>query len=146
MKMNVEEAQTAKKLCDAELERLVVEAKVPRAIATSIAMKCAVNATTEKSFRRPVLEEGEEETTDEYERIFEDEYNGQVPDVLVGLEFPQSREIRWLCQRTKNKEEIFLPFWEFVLRKVSEKRLDEGALTSNDLLNQEREIAKFTKK
>ncbi len=146
VKMNTEEVKTAQQLFDAELEKLVVEAKVPRAMASSISMTCTATVPTNRFLRRPVLEEGDEETTTEYERIFEDEYSGEVPDVLVGLEFPQTREIRWHCQRTKNKEEIYLPFWEFVLRKLSEKRLDEGALTSNDLLSQEKEMAKFATK
>ena len=146
VKMNTEEVKTAQQLFDAELEKLVVEAKVPRAMASSISMTCTATVTTGRFLRRPVLEEGDEETTTKYERIFEDEYSGEVPDVLVGLEFPQTREIRWHCQRTKNKEEIYLPFWEFVLRKLSEKRLDEGALTSNDLLSQEKEMAKFATK
>ncbi len=144
--MNTEEVQTAKQLFDAELEKLVVEAKVPRAMASSIAITCTTTVTTDRFLRRPVLEEGDEETTTEYEKIFEDEYSGEVPDVLCGLEFPQRGEIRWHCQRTKNKEEIYLPFWEFVLRKLSEKCLDEGPLTSNDLLSQEKEMANFAKK
>lgn len=66
-----------------------------------------------------------------------------MPDVLVGLEFPQRGEIRWLCQRTKSKEDIYLPFWQFVVRKVSERRLEICALTTNDSLNQEKEVEKI---
>jgi hypothetical protein len=141
--MTAEEVRTAKQLFKVELEKLVVEAKVPMAIATSLKMKHAANATTERIAIRPVLEEEEEGVTEEYERIFEDEYCGEVPDVLVGLEFPQRGEIRWLCQRTKSKEDIYLPFWQFVVRKVSERRLEDCALTTNDLLNQEKEVEKI---
>ena len=133
--MTAGEVQTAKQLFKVELEKLVVGAKVPMAIATSIKMKHAATATTAI---RPVMKEEEEGDTEEYERIFEDEYSGEVPDVLVGLEFPQRGEIRWLCQRTKSKEDIYLPFWQFVVRKVSERRLEDSALTTNDLLNQEK--------
>jgi hypothetical protein len=134
--MTAEEVQKAKQLFGAELEKLVVEAKVPMAMASSIKEKRSATATTAI---RPVMKEEEEGDTEEYERIFEDEYSGEVPDVLVGLEFPQRGEIRWLCQRTKsNDEDIYLPFWQFVLRKVSERRLEDCALTTNDLLNQEK--------
>ena len=84
----------AKQLFEDEHEKLVVEAKVQRANAASIEMKCST-ATTERIVRRPVLTEEDEETTEEFERIFEDEFDGEVPDVLVGLEFPQRGEILW---------------------------------------------------
>ena len=138
--MTAEEVRKAKQLFGAELEKLVVEAKVPMAMASSIKEKRSATATTAI---RPVMKEEEEGDTEEYERIFEDEYSGEVPDVLVGLEFPQRGEIRWLCQRTKSKEDIYLPFWQFVVRKVSERRLEDCALTTNDLLNQEKEVEKI---
>ena len=141
VKMTAEEVQRAKQLFGAEHEKLVVEAKVPMAMASSIKEKRDVPATTAI---RPVMKEEEEGVTEEYERIFEDEYSGEVPDVLVGLEFPQRGDVRWLCQRTKsNEEDIYLPFWQFVLRKVSERRLEDCALTTNDLLNQEKEVEKI---
>lgn len=58
--MTAEEVRTAKQLFKVELEKLVAEAKVPIAIATSIKMKNAANATSKLIAIRPVLEEEEE--------------------------------------------------------------------------------------
>lgn len=141
--MNTGEAKKAKALFAAELEKLVGEAKMPLSRASSIEERVAINPTNELILRRPVLAEGEEQDTEECELFFEEEYSGEVPDIMVGLEF-HKREVRWCTP--KDKEGEYIPLWEFVLRKVSEKLLEEGALTSRDMLNLERAEAKFAKK
>jgi hypothetical protein len=138
--MNIEDTKKARKLFEAELEKLVQEAKMPTEYASSIAVHVPVNATTKSLTRCPVLADGEEQTTDKFERFFEEEYSGEVPGILVGLEF-HKREIRWRSE--KNQEEVWIPFWEFVLRKISESLLEEGAVTSRDLFNMEKAAVKF---
>jgi len=75
---------------------------------------------------------GEEKETEEYERYFEEEHSGEVPSVLVGLQFPK-RTMDWYSQIAK--AHIPIPLWE--LRKLSEKLLEEGVASSRDLLNLE---------
>jgi len=53
---------------------------------------------------------GEEKETEEYERYFEEEHSGEVPSVLVGLQFPK-RTMDWYSQIAK--AHIPIPLWEF---------------------------------
>jgi len=136
VEMNSEEVKMATELFRIELEKLVVEAKVPKADASNTGVHVAVDSKSQGSLRCPVLAEGQENDTEEYECVFEEEYDGEVPKVLVGLEFPK-RSSNWYSQRTR--DHIKLPFWQFVLRKLSEKVLEEGtALSSRDLFNLEK--------
>mmetsp|Transcript_18695 Transcript_18695/g.40471 ORF Transcript_18695/g.40471 Transcript_18695/m.40471 type:complete len:1753 (+) Transcript_18695:126-5384(+) len=136
IEMKIEEVKKAKKLFEAEAEKLAVEAKVPRADASNIDVYSAVDSAAQCIARRPVLAEGEDKDTEEYERIFEEEYDGDVPDVLVGLEFPK-RLLHWYSESAK--DHIPIPFWKFVLRKLSEKLLEEGtSVSSRELLNLEK--------
>jgi hypothetical protein len=120
--MDIEELKEAKQLYESELKKLL-EAKVS---------SCVIE--TQRSARRPILAEGEGEETEETERIYEEEYSGDVPSVLVGLQFPK-RDMHWYSQLAK--ADIKMPLWQFVLRKLSERLLEEGAASSLDLLNLE---------
>jgi len=133
--MNTAEVENAKQLFEAEVGKLVGKAKMPRADASSIDRRTAVDSTTQSATRRPILAEGEEKDTEEYERIFEEEYDGEVPNILVGLEFPK-RLLHWFSQSANNH--IQIPYWEFVLRKLAEKLLEEGEKSSRELLNLEK--------
>ena len=57
-----------------------------------------------------------------------------MPNVLVGLEFPK-RERSWYSQSAR--AHIGIPYWQFVLRKLAERLLEEGTLSSRELLNLE---------
>lgn len=131
IKMSNEEVENAKTLFDAELEKFA-KANYPRADAMSIKVHTAVGTPVQN--RRPILAEGEEATTEHYECVFEDEYDGDVPNLLVGLEFPK-RYVLWWSESAR--ENIGIPFWQFVIRKLSESLLEEGAASSRDLRNME---------
>jgi len=130
--MNATEVIKAKELFKEEFRKLVVKAKVPRADASSIGMISTVNSAAQSAPHIPILGEGEHHDTDEYERLFEEEYDGEVPKILVGLEFPK-RFLHWYSESVS--ENIQIPFWKFVLRKLAEKLHEEGAMTSRELLN-----------
>jgi hypothetical protein len=132
--MNTDEVNKARQLFDAEWTKLVVDAEVPKAVASSIEVHNSVNSEAQGTTRRPILPAGEEKTTEDYEKIFEEEYDGEVPNVLVGLEFPK-RTLNIFSQSANEHKRI--PFWEFVLRKLAERLLEEGAHSSRDLLNLE---------
>ena len=125
-----DEAKAAMSLFEAEVNALVNQAKMPRADAQSLGVHTAASSVSQATTRKPVLAEGEEDTTENYERIFEEEYDGAMPKVLVGLEFP--------ARLIKVKQDVFIPFWEFVLRKLSERLLEDGAKGSRELLNLEK--------
>jgi hypothetical protein len=122
--MNIGEVEEAKELVESETKKLLEE-NLP---------SCAANTATQQTARRPTMAVGEEKETEEYERYFEEEHSGEVPSVLVGLQFPK-RTMDWYSQIAK--AHIPIPLWMFVLRKLSEKLLEEGAASSRDLLNLE---------
>ena len=129
--MNTEEVNKARQLFDIEWSKLVVDANVSKAVASSIEVHNAVNSNAREATRRPILPVGEENSTEEYEKIFEEEYDGDVPSLLVGLEFPK-KEVKF----SKDDDET-VPFWQFALRKLAERLLVEGTQSSRELLNLE---------
>jgi hypothetical protein len=134
VQMSTEEVNKARQLFDTEWSKLVVDANVSKAVASSIEVHNAVNSAARKATRRPILQAGEENTTEEYEKIFEEEFDGDVPSVLVGIEFPK-RERSWFSQ--SEDKHISIPSWQFVLRKLAERLLVEGTQSSRELLNLE---------
>ena len=100
IKMNIGEVEEAKELVESETKKLL-EGDLP---------SCAANTATEHTARRPSLAVGEEKETEEYERYFEEEHSGEVPSVLVGLQFPK-RTMDWYSQIAK--AHIPIPLWEF---------------------------------
>jgi hypothetical protein len=76
--------------------------------------------------------EGGEIDTEETELIYEEEYDGEVPNILVGLQFPK-RNMSWYSQVDKTHHP--LPLWKFVLRKLSEKLLEQGVASTREILN-----------
>merc|ERR1712029_1256057 len=131
--MNANEAVLAKKLFHIEADKLIATAKVPKADALSIDT-ISVSNSRPSTDRRPVFAEGEEDT-EHYERMFEEVHDGDIPNVLVGLEFPRRLQI-WYSESAS--DHIWIPFWEFVLRKLAERLLEEGAKSSRELLHLEK--------
>lgn len=131
VEMSIDEANKARRLFDTEWSKLVVDADVPKAVASSIEVHNAVNSEAQKATRRPILSAEEEKTTEEYEKIFEEEYDGDVPNVLVGLEFPK-KKLRMYS------ESAYIPFWQFVLRRLAERLLEGGTQSPRELLNLEK--------
>ncbi len=122
VEMSKDEVNKARRLFDAEWSKMVVDADVPKAVASSIEVHNTVNSRAQKATRRPILSAEEEKTTDEYEKIFEEEYDGDVPKMLVGLEFPN-------IGHRQNPSTI--------LRRLAERLLEQGTQSSRELLNLE---------
>lgn len=118
--MNIDEVKEAMKLYESELKKL---------LETNVS-----NHVIEKpvTVRRPVVVEGGEIDTEETELIYEEEYDGEVPNILVGLQFPK-RNMSWYSQADKTHHP--LPLWKFVLRNLSEKLLEQGVASTRELLN-----------
>jgi hypothetical protein len=118
--MNIDEVKEAMKLYDSELKKL---------LETNVSNHIIEKPVT---VRRPVVVEGGEIDTEETELIYEEEYDGEVPNILVGLQFPK-RNMSWYSQADKTHHP--LPLWKFVLRKLSEKLLEQGVASTRELLN-----------
>lgn len=140
IELSVEEAKDAMKLFSSEVEKLMTSAKMPKADASNTKVHAAICSSTRGPTRRPVLAEGEENDTEEVEKIYEEEYDGDVPKVLVGLEF-QRAPVKWYSEKEQKRIEI--PFWQFVLRSLAEKCRgahvgEKYVLSSRELLNLEK--------
>lgn len=118
--MNIDEAKEAMKLYESELKKL---------LETNVSSHVIEKPVT---VRRPVLVEGGEIDTEETELIYEEEYIGELPNILVGLQFPK-RNMSWYSQVDKTWNP--LPLWMYVLRKLSERLLEEGVATTREILN-----------
>jgi hypothetical protein len=142
IEMTSEEAKEAMELFDDEVEKLVSNAKMPKAEASNTEVHAVASSSTQVGPRRPVLDEGEEEDIEDIERMYEEKYDGDVPKVLVGLEF-QRAPVKWYSEHAQ--EAISIPFWQFVLRNLASKLLgDDYVMTSRELL--QLEIAEATNK
>lgn len=108
---------------------------MPKAEASNTTVHAVASSSTQVGPRRPVLDEGEEEDIEDIERMYEEKYDGDVPKVLVGLEF-QRAPVKWYSEHAQ--EAISIPFWQFVLRNLASKLLgDDYVMTSRELLQLE---------
>lgn len=133
IEMTCEQAKVAMQLFGGEVDKLVSQAKMTRADAVNIDVHTVAGSASSGATRRPILTEDEEKETEEYERCFEEEYS--VPKLLVGLEFPK-KFLHWYSE--KEQDNIQLPFWQFVLRKLAERLLEEGGTSARELLQLEK--------
>ena len=110
--MNADQVKSARHLYEKEVNNLV-NVHMTRADASSLS-ETAVGATS-KNVRQPILAEGHKET-EKYEMIFEEHYQGRVPDTIVGIEFAEVEVM-----------ENDLMLWGSVLRNLAKKILSESA-------------------
>lgn len=119
-KMNADQVKSARHHYEKEVNNLV-NVNMARADASSLS-ETAVGATLKKA-HQPILAEGHEET-EKYETIFEEHYQGTVPDTIVGIEFAEVEVM-----------EDDLMLWESVLRNLAKKLLSEGVGSASQLEN-----------
>lgn len=108
LKMDASQAKNARVLFEKEAKKLV-EVGVPQADATSLGRETVTSLTKKHVVRDPILDEGEDEDPYNYEQIFEEVFQGEMPENIVGLQF-DSRNAYF-------KNEL-LPLWEKVLMWV----------------------------
>ena len=136
IEMISEEAKKAMKLFDDEVVKLVSKAKMPKVDASNTEVHTITGSATNGSTRRPVLAAGEEEDIEDVERLYEEEYDGEVPKVLVGLEFQRQTE-NWYSESAQAV--VTIPYWQFVLRNLASKLLGEDyVMTSRELVQLEK--------
>ena len=118
--MNADQVKSARHHYEKEVNNLV-NVNMARADASNLS-ETAVGATLKKA-HQPILAEGHEET-EKYETIFEEHYQGTVPDTIVGIEFAEVEVM-----------EDDLMLWESVLRNLAKKLLSEGVGSASQLEN-----------
>lgn len=115
-KLSEKQVVAARKLFEDEVASLV-KANVPQIDAMS-SMSETTRGTSSSKVRKPVLPNVSEINTDMYEQLFEEHYEGSLPDTLIGIEFSNRRGL---------EDEDGLALWESVLRNLSVKLLEAGA-------------------
>ena len=86
LKMDAEQVYHARKLFEREVHKLVacgmtsVDAKSPMNVFTAASL-------TRNKVRQPILAEEKDEDPKQIERIFEEVFDGELPNAIVGLEF-----------------------------------------------------------
>ena len=115
-KLSEKQVIAARKLFEEEVASLV-EANVPQIDAMS-SMSETTRSTSSLKVPKPILPNVSEINTDMYEQLFEEHYQGSVPDTLIGIEFSNRRGL---------EDEDGLVLWQSVLRNLSVKLLEAGA-------------------
>ena len=116
----------ARKLFEKEVASLV-EVGMTKVDATSISPTVVASC---KTSRQPVLAEGED-VAEKHEMLFEQQFQGDIPATLVGIEFSK-------LEVTDHDMMV----WESVLRDLARKLVDEGAATARQLYNREMGVFK----
>mmetsp|Transcript_16796 Transcript_16796/g.34995 ORF Transcript_16796/g.34995 Transcript_16796/m.34995 type:complete len:223 (+) Transcript_16796:2772-3440(+) len=127
MKMDSYQAKHARRLFEKEVKNLI-RIGVPAMDASSLDEYTTGASIAKTRVRHPVLGAGEESDKDHCERIFEDEFDGEIPKSLVGFEFHDEEALDALLQR------------------LATKLISEGVETARDLRNLEMMEAKAVKK
>lgn len=118
MEMDAEQVNHARRKFEKEVNRLV-SVGMPREDASSTEEHTKLASLAKTKLRKPIMHDGEE-NPEEYERNFEQEFMGVVPDAIVGLEF-------W-------KDGLH----EVVLQNLSEELLLKKVETTRTLYNLEK--------
>jgi len=89
LKMDADKANHARRLYEKEVHKLL-SVGMPREDANNpLEIQTVAAQTSKGKVRIPVLEDGEDQDPENYEQIFEEEFdeNNKVPDAIVGLMF-----------------------------------------------------------
>mmetsp|Transcript_20487 Transcript_20487/g.41163 ORF Transcript_20487/g.41163 Transcript_20487/m.41163 type:complete len:1688 (+) Transcript_20487:177-5240(+) len=127
MKMDSYQAKHARRLFEKEVKNLI-RIGVPAMDASSLDEYTTGASIAKTRVRHPVLGAGEESDKDHCERIFEDEFDGEIPKSLVGFEFHDEEAL------------------DALLQHLATKLISEGVETARDLRNLEMMEAKAVKK
>jgi hypothetical protein len=129
LKMDASQAKHARALFEKEVKSLV-EVGVPQVDASSLQEQTVSAVAKKHNVRVPILEEeGEDENPDNYEQIFEEEYQGMLPDTIVGLQFETRNSV------FKGQE---VPLWEKVLMGLAQKQILAGVESARAIASLEK--------
>lgn len=133
-KMDSQKVNKARKLFEKEAAELV-SCGMPRVDACNpLEENTAAGMTVKSKTRQPILADGEDEDPANHEAIYEETFNGKVPDALVGLMF--ASKFTWTKDAMNNDIEVEL--WEKVLIDLSKELITNGVASSRQLYNLEK--------
>jgi len=133
-KMDAAQVKKARKLFEKEANRLVASG-MPRVDAcNSLDEFTAAGLNVKSKIRQPVLRDGEDEDPENHEQIFEEQFDDEVPDAIVGLMF-DNRTVR---AKDAAHNEVEVPLHEKVLMHLSLRLVSEGVESARQLYNLEK--------
>ena len=109
--MDASKANMACRLFEKEANALVASGMARVDVENSLDLHTAAGKVTTTKTRLPVLADGEDQDPENYERIFEEKFDGKVPDAIVGLMF--DNKLVYANDAMNNSVEV--PMWEKVL-------------------------------
>lgn len=134
LKMNADQVNKARKLFEKQANALV-SCGMPRVDACKpLDIHTAAGMNVKSKVRQPVLGNGEDEDPENYEAIFEEKYDGKMPDAIVGLMFTN----KLVSASDRNGNIIELPLHEKVLMNISSRLISEGVESARQLYNLEK--------
>lgn len=109
--MDAPKANMARKLFEKEALQLV-ECGVPREDVNNPLAECTVaGLNVKKMLRSPILGNGEDEDPENREMIFEETFQGEVPEAIVGLMFDDKN----VNAHDVANNVVEVPLWEGIL-------------------------------
>ena len=125
------------KLFDTEVDKLV-EANMLKSQAASI--DACIALATRGFSHHPILEEGEDEyllaETDDCTRVYEEKYDGKVPNQMLGISFPKPKQSR---RRRRSSRWDGKSYHESVLKNMTQRLLNDYEVqTPRQLLSVEK--------
>jgi hypothetical protein len=111
LKMDADKANAARKLFEKEASRLAACGMPREDISNSLAVNTVAGLQGQTKLRSPILGNGEDQDPENHELIFEEKFEGEMPDAVVGLMF--SNQIVGAKDALNNDVEV--PRWEAVL-------------------------------
>ena len=111
LKMDADKANAARKLFEKEASRLAACGMPREDISNSLAENTIAGLQGQTKLRSPILGNGEDQDPKNHELIFEEKFEGDMPDAVVGLMF--NNQIVRAKDALNNDVEV--PRWEAVL-------------------------------
>ena len=109
--MDAAKAKRARQLFENETFQLVACGMSREDVANSLAEYTVAGLDVKKKLRSPILGNGEDENPENHEMIFEESYQGEMPDAIVGLMFDD----KIVRAKDASKNDVEVPLWEKVL-------------------------------
>ena len=109
--MDALKANMARKLFENEALQLVACGMPPEDISNPLAECTVAGLNVKKMLRSPILGNGDDEDPENHEMIFEETFQGEVTEAIVGLMF-DDKTVR---AKDAANNDVEVPLWEGIL-------------------------------
>jgi len=133
-KMDAYQVSKSIKLFEKEANRLVSTGMSRVDACNSLGQFTSTALDGKSKRRRPILRDGEDQDPENYEQVFEEHFDDEVPDAVVGLMF--DNKTVYAIDAANNQVEV--PLYKKVLMNLSMKLMSEGVESARQLYNLEK--------